>query len=291
MSTDGSALGYAELLRLATSGGLQELESTIVQIPSEQNGHHAVVLAGARTAKALFRAVGEAWRDALPPPLRSQVLTVAEMRAKTRALCEAVGMPQPLTISDTPPASDRQAQPAPDRPGTAAKSAHTDARPVQASATPEAAPAAAPRAAPAAPPAPAAAAAAAPNRPAETSAPSADDDEEDTPPEVAGAGQRTRAGATARAAGAARHMPAPPEGLGPDILARLLQMTRKKAVMEGGEISEEEAMRKLDSFFQRAFGHPLAEGTRMEGQRVVQRLASELARLSAERGDAAFVAS
>jgi hypothetical protein len=65
-------------------------------------------------------------------------------------------------------------------------------------------------------------------------------------------------------------------------------MTRKKAAQEGGEITEEEAMRKLDSFFQRAFGHPLAEGTRMEGQRVVQRLASELARLSAERGEAAF---
>jgi hypothetical protein len=67
-------------------------------------------------------------------------------------------------------------------------------------------------------------------------------------------------------------------------------MTRKKAAMEGGEITEEDAMRKLDSFFQRAFGHSLAEGTRMEGQRVVQRLASELARLSADSGEAAFAA-
>src|SRR5579871_6384322 len=109
MSTDGSALGYAELLRLATSGGLQELESTIVQIPTDQNGHHAVVLAGARTGKAIFRAVGEAWRDTLPPPLRAQTLTVAEMRAKTRALCEAVGMPQPLAVPDGPTRAEQPA--------------------------------------------------------------------------------------------------------------------------------------------------------------------------------------
>jgi hypothetical protein len=102
MSTDGSALGFAELLRLATSNGLQELDSTIVQIPNEQNGHHAIVLAGARTTKSLYRAVGEAWRDSLPAPLRAQALTVAEQRAKIRALCEAVGMPQPLAAAEAP---------------------------------------------------------------------------------------------------------------------------------------------------------------------------------------------
>ena len=110
MSTDGSALGYPELLRLATSKGLTELDSTIVQIPSDANGGHGVVLAAARTGTGLFRAVGEAWRDTLPASQQPQTLTVAEVRAKTRALCEAVGMPQPLAAaplleSESPTAS------------------------------------------------------------------------------------------------------------------------------------------------------------------------------------------
>src|SRR6266568_2942840 len=99
MSMDGSALGYSELLRLATSKGLQELDAAIVQIPSDQNHGHAVVLAAVRTSTAVYRAVGEAWRESLPPDQRQQALTVAELRAKTRALCEAVGMPQPLGAS------------------------------------------------------------------------------------------------------------------------------------------------------------------------------------------------
>jgi hypothetical protein len=77
------------------------------------------------------------------------------------------------------------------------------------------------------------------------------------------------------------------EALGADVVAKLLQMTRRKATLEGADSSEEEALRKLDSFFQRAFGHPMSEATRMEGQRVVQRLASDLARLSTDRPDAA----
>jgi hypothetical protein len=54
--------------------------------------------------------------------------------------------------------------------------------------------------------------------------------------------------------------------------------------MEGNPATEEEAMRRLNSYFQRAFGHDLSEASRMEGQRVVQRLAADLARMSAESG-------
>jgi hypothetical protein len=69
-------------------------------------------------------------------------------------------------------------------------------------------------------------------------------------------------------------------------------MTRRIGELKQEELSEEEALAKLDSFFQRAFNHPLAEGTRMEGQRVVQRLAADLSRLSQERGDGGtYVAS
>jgi hypothetical protein len=70
------------------------------------------------------------------------------------------------------------------------------------------------------------------------------------------------------------------EELGPDVLARLMHLTRKKAESEGIAITEEEAMHRLDSYFQRAFGHAVATGTRVEGQRVVQRLMTDLARLA-----------
>lgn len=306
MSTDGSTLGYAELLRLAASSGLQELESTIVQIPNEQNGHHAIILAGARTSKALYRAVGEAWRDSLPAPMRAQALTVAEQRAKIRALCEAVGMPQPLAV----PESSASTAPSPSsgvinplagkQTSVADATVHSAGKPVEqrlAEATPR----------PAAPaplrPVTAVAALQLPSTDpspesstppagpqslsAEASAPQAADSPDEEADPTPAPRQRSQAmRSTARPAPA----PPPAEGLGPDILARLLQMTRRKAVLEGSDITEEDAMRKLDSFFQRAFGHPLSEGTRMEGQRVVQRLASELARLSAESGEAAFAA-
>ena len=93
MSTDGSALGYAELLRLATAKGLQELDTMIVR-SADQNHGHAVVVACVRTSAALYRAVGEAWWESTTTEQRTQALVLAEVRAKTRALCEAVGMPQ-----------------------------------------------------------------------------------------------------------------------------------------------------------------------------------------------------
>ncbi len=275
MSTDGSALGYAELLKLATSGGLQELDTTVVQIPGDGNDHHAVVIASVRTTRALYRAVGEAWRDTLPLGQRSQTLTVAEFRAKTRALCEAVGMPQPI--------APEVIQPAGAAPGAATGS--DDAGRAQAgSSTKAAMPAARSQPAEPSPDAPAAAqqpvarlaasipvdqllaAPATPVGPAQ--APAVDDSQPRTKP--------TPSRPPARPASV------PAEGLGPDVLSRLLQMTHRKAVLEGTELTDDDALHKLDSFFNRAFGHPLAEGTRMEGQRVVQRLASDIARLAAE---------
>ncbi|MGH2411044.1 MAG: hypothetical protein ACRDGS_11835, partial [Chloroflexota bacterium] len=93
MSTPSGMRGYAELLRAALSDGMQELDCTLVQLPGEQNGYQAVVLATVRTSRGLFRAVGEAARDRLPADEREHTLTVAEIRAKTRALGDAVGQP------------------------------------------------------------------------------------------------------------------------------------------------------------------------------------------------------
>src|SRR6185312_6936427 len=98
-SNDGIA-DYMELVRLATAQGLQGLDCTIVQLPGDQNGHHGVVLATVTTKQGLFRAVGEAWRDLMPAARRGETLTMAEIRAKSRALREAVGMP---TLASTEP--------------------------------------------------------------------------------------------------------------------------------------------------------------------------------------------
>lgn len=327
MSIDGSALGYPELLRLATSKGLTELDSTIVQIPSEANGGHGVVLAAARTGTGLFRAVGEAWRDTLPTTQQAQTLTVAEVRAKTRALCEAVGMPQPLADAAAPllgsEPSAASAAPAPrttapsmprqgERPGTppvpqpmervsalreepasrpspggpateTGPSAGADADPVRRGAeqgavaagsrglgdpaeTIVARPPAGVVPAPATPPLAAGRPAGGGNAP------------EDEPAGTVPGGERALSPRPV-----SRSAPGSPlgnDGIGPDITSKLLQMTRRIAELKAEEMTEEGALERLDSFFQRRFGHGLDQATRMEGQGVVQRLAAEVARLA-----------
>lgn len=88
-------------------------------------------------------------------------------------------------------------------------------------------------------------------------------------------------------------MPEPPadeatpdfEGIDRDMEDKLLKLARTIASLEGSDISAAEARQKLDDFFQRAFKHPFDRATRMEGQRVVQRLSSDLVRLRAAASD------
>jgi hypothetical protein len=273
--------GYPELFRLASAQGLQELDVNVLQIPSDANQQYAVVVASARTARGLFRAVGEAYRSALPEHLRHEILGVAELRAKSTVLAEAAGVPRgavPVTVT----VGDEGAKPGssviePARSGTTP-------RPVAAEAS-----------------ASAMARAAQAEEPKQVAAPTAKRGDEAAadvarPEATRVAQQPAPAGAPTAMPESARPATRPPvqmvpseptsEALGADVVARLLQMTRRKASLEGADSSEEEALRKLDSFFQRAFGHPMSEATRMEGQRVVQRLASDLARLSTDRPDA-----
>ena len=325
MSIDSSALGYPELLRLATSKGLTELDSTIVQIPSEANGGHGVVLASARTGTGLFRAVGEAWRDTLPTSQQAQTLTVAEVRAKTRALCEAVGMPQPLADAAAPllgsASSSSMAAPRPATPPVLGQAERPGIPPVP---QPMERPSAL-REEPALRPSPADPAADTGSstwadadsvrRGAEQGAVTTGSRGLGGPVEVvvarppagvvpapatsAPAPGRTAGGGIApedepagTAAGRERALsprpvsrPAPGsplgnDGIGPDITSKLLQMTRRIAELKAEEMTEEGALERLDSFFQRRFGHGLDQATRMEGQGVVQRLAAEVARLA-----------
>jgi hypothetical protein len=71
------------------------------------------------------------------------------------------------------------------------------------------------------------------------------------------------------------------EGIDKEMEAKLLKLAISIAALEGTDLSDAEAHQKLDDFFMRAFKRPLNRATRIEGQRVVQRLSSELSRLRA----------
>lgn len=294
MSNPNSAHGYAELLRMALSDGLQELDCTIVQIPGEQNGHHGVVLATVRTSRGLFRALGEAGRDRLAMDEREHTLTVAEIRAKTRALGDAVGQPRfqagepglgdagRSTIASTP-----RAEAEPGRSNAVGAAPLGSRSPDSSGATPTAAAAHAPSAKAEIPALPLQETIVR-QRPSgvEAAAPA-------SIPEKVEAARSPTAGGNDDAGVARASSPARPpnrgntipmESLGPDMVSKLLQMTRRKASLEGSPATEEEAMRRLDSYFLRAFGHDVSEASRMEGQRVVQRLAADLARMNVDSG-------
>lgn len=300
MSTDGSQLGFGELLRLAGSKGLQELDVQLAQVPDEGNAGHAVVVASARTSGALYRAVGEAWRDELPSAHRFHVLTVAERRAKIRVLCEAVGMPQPtiagIEMSAEQAAPESQSSPAPaprsvvdarpapqrDLPGLRSGSLREPAATLTVPADGAHA-----RTSP-----PAHATEVAAQRVATAGAAEGDRQGFGVQQRAAAPRPGTAAPATERPqpeAGTEQKRPGAqqiaPEPLGPDIFQQLMRMMHQKGALDGEEITDEEAHARLDSFFQRAFNHPLEEGTRVEGKQTIQRLASVISRLKQERAE------
>ncbi len=287
-SNDGIA-DYMELVRLATAQGLQGLDSTIVQLPGDQNGHHGVVMATVTTKQGLFRAVGEAWRDLMPATRRGETLTIAEIRAKSRALREAVGMPilaasEPVRPGEAPASSVAVALAEGGRRGTAARAEGGLAgagagRSVAGPSTPVKPTALDPivASAPMGGGKPSREQLRASAMHAGSVAPTAAGDE---------SGDDDETGTAVDTDHPVRSASAPLDGLGVEMVNRLLQMTQRKATMEGNPAGEEEAMRRLDSYFQRAFGHPLAEATRMEGQRVIQRLAADLSRAGSGSGRA-----
>jgi hypothetical protein len=277
-----------------TTHGVQDIGCTVLQMPADENHHYAVVVVSViTTAGATFRAIGEAVRESLPGGYENQTLTVAEIRATERALDAAAGrlrrlgsphtggLEQAVTpaeagpetaeeSSDTEPSSpapDSDSDATVDEPAAAVETVHLTEVTVDA-----------------APPVGETAAVAVVEAPAE----SVDKPAPEAPPEEPGPSQNDgvpqRQVPPRPAVARTTALPQLTDELGPDVLARLLQLTRKKAESEGTAIIEEEAMRRLDSYFQRAFGHPVAVGTRVEGQRVVQRLMADLTRLGAASG-------
>lgn len=77
---------YAGLLALAHDLGLDELSTSLIQMPTEDNGHVAVVRAIARGKAGLFTGLGDASPANVNRKVARHVLRMAETRAKARAL-------------------------------------------------------------------------------------------------------------------------------------------------------------------------------------------------------------
>ncbi|HYE58605.1 MAG TPA: hypothetical protein VD948_08870 [Rhodothermales bacterium] len=83
---------YAGLLDMAHEKGLQGIETEIVQLPTPENGHTAVVTARVTTATGVFTGIGDADQSNVSRMMLPHLLRMAETRAKARALRDAVNV-------------------------------------------------------------------------------------------------------------------------------------------------------------------------------------------------------
>jgi hypothetical protein len=304
MDADGNAVPYHELLGLARDEGLIALDVHVIQAPGEANGCTAVVQATARTREGGFAAVGEATAASTPPDWHPFLLTLAELRAKARALRELTGLEHtvreelatPYLPADVP-ASGSSGDRRPIGPAGADRDslrAHGPAEPPSGSGgqlrAPRSSAAGGSREALAAGPEGNGSASTPALRPTPTSTVSSSGGE--AAGEDNGADQETLPDAVTAPHPAVVRGPAPAEpdrardepdgeGIDKEMQAKLLKLAISIAALEGTDLSDAEARQKLDDFFMRAFKRPLNRASRIEGQRVVQRLSSELSRLRA----------
>ena len=83
---------YAGLLSQAHEEGLAKVRTSILQIPTEDNGRLAIIKAEVETSKGLFEAIGDACPENVDDFLAPHLIRVAETRAKARALRDAVNI-------------------------------------------------------------------------------------------------------------------------------------------------------------------------------------------------------
>lgn len=90
------AVLYAGLLDLAHDEGLLAIHTELVQLPSEENGHTAVMIARVSMEKdgklRTFTGIGDANPGNVPRHIAGHILRMAETRAKARALRDAVNI-------------------------------------------------------------------------------------------------------------------------------------------------------------------------------------------------------
>jgi hypothetical protein len=149
---------YAGVLDAATKAGLRSLRTTVLQIPSSENGHLAVVMARAEFDDGrVFEDVGDCSPASTSPQLAAASLRLASTRAKGRVLRDSINVGQTL-LEELP---DLEIEAGQDLPGQSRASAPSlyvaepapravtpeAPRPAPAERTPAASRAAAPRAA------------------------------------------------------------------------------------------------------------------------------------------------
>jgi hypothetical protein len=88
---------FAGVLDAATKAGLRSLRTTIVQIPSPENGHLAVVMARAEFDDGrVFEDVGDCSPASTSPQLAAAALRLASTRAKGRVLRDSINVGQTM---------------------------------------------------------------------------------------------------------------------------------------------------------------------------------------------------
>jgi hypothetical protein len=118
---------YAGLLDLAHNQGLRRISTSLLQVPSEQNGQIAIVSAEVETERGTFSGIGDASPANVGRAMLTCTLRLAETRAKARALRDAVNVAvvaleeladadEPAApirpVTATPPVNDAPATPA-----------------------------------------------------------------------------------------------------------------------------------------------------------------------------------
>jgi hypothetical protein len=83
---------YQGLLQKAHEEGLARLRTSLVQIPTDDNGRTAIAKAEVENSKGLFEAIGDACPENVDEFLVPHLIRVAETRAKARALRDAVNV-------------------------------------------------------------------------------------------------------------------------------------------------------------------------------------------------------
>jgi hypothetical protein len=122
---------YRGVLDLAHQMELESLKTRLLQAPSDENGHTAIVEAEVRLKDGrVFTDIGDASPTNVPPMIKEHIIRMASTRAKGRALRDAVNVGEALIeeIDEEAPAGPpaRVAQGAPaaaPRPAAAAPAA------------------------------------------------------------------------------------------------------------------------------------------------------------------------
>jgi hypothetical protein len=110
---------WAGVLDAATKAGLRSLTTRVVQIPSPENGHLAVVMARAEFEDGrVFEDVGDCSPQSTSPQLATAALRLASTRAKGRVLRDSINVGQTMfeelpDLDDLGPESPGMARSAP----------------------------------------------------------------------------------------------------------------------------------------------------------------------------------